>query len=241
VTTTLKGQPSSAEVRAQLAAAGRPVVLAFSRGKDSIAAWLALRDAGVEVRPFYLYLIPPGGLPFEVADLARWEDVFGTPIARYPHPGLYRWLRNLTFQPPDRWRTILAADLPKLDHEKVNAAVRRDFGLEPDTWVADGVRANDSLVRRAALATHGVYRQRLGKVSPVWDWTTAEVRERIADAGLTLPVDYEWFGRSFDGLDLRFLGPLKEHAPDDYARVLEWFPMADLELFRHDMLTEEAS
>ena len=246
MTTTLKGQPPSAEVRAQLAVAGRPVMLAFSRGKDSIAAWLALRDAGVDVRPFFLYLIPGrpgegGGLPFEAADLERWEATFKVPILRAPHPGLYRWLRNLTFQPPDRWRSILAANLPKLTHETVNARVRADFGLPPDTWICDGVRANDSLVRRAALATHGVYRQRLGKVSPVWDWTTAEVRDRIATAGLTLPVDYAWFGRSFDGLDYRFLGPLKQHAPDDYARVLEWFPLADAELFRHDMITKESA
>lgn len=38
------------------------MLLAFSRGKDSIAAWRALRDAGVEVKPFHLYLVP--GLAF---------------------------------------------------------------------------------------------------------------------------------------------------------------------------------
>jgi predicted PP-loop superfamily ATPase len=52
MTTTIEGQPTSAEVRASLAGEGRPVLLAFSRGKDSIAAWLALRDAGVDVVPF---------------------------------------------------------------------------------------------------------------------------------------------------------------------------------------------
>ncbi|WP_193755272.1 hypothetical protein [Microbacterium testaceum] len=37
------------------------------------------------------------------------------------------------------------------------------------------------------------------KVSPVADWVKAEVVGRIAAAGVTLPVDYELFGRSFDG------------------------------------------
>jgi hypothetical protein len=233
VTTTLAGQPPSTQVRAELAAAGRPVLLAFSRGKDSIAAWIALRDAGVEVVPFFLYLIP--GLAFEAESLAYFEDTFGTRIARYPHPGLYRWLRSLVFQPPDRWPIILEADLPNLTHEKVNVLVRADHGLPADTWVADGVRAADSLVRRASLATHGVYRARLGKVSPIWDWNKAETMACIAAAGVDLPVDYEWFGRSFDGLDRRFLGPLREHAPADFARVLEWFPLADLDLFRADL------
>ena len=43
---------------------------------------------------------------------------------------------------------------------------------------------------------------------------------------MPLPVDYEMFGRSFDGIDYRFISPIKERFPDDYARILEWFPMA---------------
>jgi hypothetical protein len=231
VTTTLDGIPPSTEVRTQLAEANRPVLLAFSRGKDSIAAWLALRDAGVTVRPFYLYLIP-GMLDFERASLAYFEDWFGTPIPTYPHPGLYRWLRNLVFQPPDRWRTIQDMQLPNLTHEHVNAMVRADHHLPADTWVADGVRAADSLPRRAAIKTHGAFRSGTGKCSPVWDWDIRETMSTIHKAGIRLPDDYRWFGRSFDGLDHRFLAPLAKRAPDDYQRILDWFPLADLELFR---------
>ena len=72
MTTTIEGQPTSAEVRESLAAEGRPVLLAFSRGKDSIAAWLALRAAGVDVIPYHMYLVPD--LAF-VAALLRL-DVF---------------------------------------------------------------------------------------------------------------------------------------------------------------------
>ncbi|MFD6070295.1 hypothetical protein [Amycolatopsis lurida] len=50
-----------------------------------------------------------------------------------------------------------------------------------------------------------------------------------------LPIDYEWYGRSFDGLDYRFIEPLSRHAPEDYARALDWFPLAELELLRHDL------
>lgn len=56
--------------------------------------------------------------------------------------------------------------------------------------------------------------------------------DAISAEGIGLPPDYEWFGRSFDGLDHRFLAPLSEHAPADYQRVLRWFPLADLELAR---------
>jgi len=56
--------------------------------------------------------------------------------------------------------------------------------------------------------------------------------DTIRAANIRLPVDYRWFGRTLDGLDYRFLAPLKAHAPRDYARVLEFFPLAELELFR---------
>ena len=40
----IEGVRPSAEIRADLAAEGRPVLLAFSCGKDALAAWLAMRD-----------------------------------------------------------------------------------------------------------------------------------------------------------------------------------------------------
>ena len=229
--TFIEGRPPSAEVLAQLKAEGRPVLLSFSRGKDSIAAWVAMRDAGIPVVPFYLYSVP-GLMDFERESLAYFEDVFGTRIPRYPHPGMYRQLRSLVFQPPERWRIIQKANLPSLTHEQVDAAVRKDHGLSADTWVADGVRAADSLNRRGMIARHGPFRARAGKVSPIWDLLKTETMALVHGSGIRLPIDYEWFGRSFDGIDLRFLGPLAEHAPDDFQKILTWFPLADLELFR---------
>ena len=72
------------------------------------------------------------------------------------------------------------------------------------------------------------------KYMPTWDWSKDKLLDTIERSGISLPVDYLWFGRSFDGLDYRFLGPLKRHAPRDYAKVLEWFPLADIEVWRHE-------
>lgn len=235
MTTTIEGQPTSAEVRAILADEGRPVLLAFSRGKDSIAAWLALRDAGVDVIPYHMYLVPD--LAFVAESLAYFADWFGYKIHNIPHPSLYRWIGSCTFQAPERLAIIEAARLPSPEYASIIGMLRTDLGLPADTWIADGVRACDSPVRRLSIARHGPMKAGSRKVSAIWDWSVAEVRERIEAAGVELPVEYEWFGRSFDGLDHRFLGPLRDHAPDDYQRVLDWFPLADLELFRREMMT----
>lgn len=234
--TIIKGQPTSAEVRAILAAEGRPVLVAFSGGKDAIAAELALQDAGIETVLAHLYYIPgrePGRtLDFVEQGLTDLEQALGKPIHRYPHPSFYRWLNNFVFQPPERCEVIEAAQLPIPDYQVMWELIRADLNLPADTWVADGVRAADSIVRRASFARHGVMKAGSRKVSPVADWLKAEVLDRIAAAGIQLPVDYQLFGRSFDGIDHRFLKPISEHFPDDFARILDWFPLADLELFR---------
>lgn len=234
--TIIKGQPTSAEVRASLAAEGRPVLVAFSGGKDAIAAELALQDAGIETVLAHLYYIPgrePGRtLDFVEQGLTDLEQALGKPIHRYPHPSFYRWLNNFVFQPPERCEVIEAAQLPIPDYQVMWELIRADLKLPADTWVADGVRAADSIVRRASFARHGVMKAGSRKVSPVADWLKAEVLDRIAAAGIQLPVDYQFFGRSFDGIDHRFLKPISEHFPDDFARILDWFPLADLELFR---------
>ena len=229
----IDGVRPSVDIREDLAAVGAPVLLAMSGGKDALAAWVALRDAGVDVRPYYMYLVP--GLEFVDESLARIEEHFGRRVARYPHPSLYRWLNNFTFQSPERLAVIEAARLPSPTYDQVVSLIREDFGVPASTWVADGVRAADSPVRRVSIIRHGAMKPGKRKVSPVWDWRKRDVIDSLTADGISLPPEYEWFGRSFDGLDYRFLEPLSRHAPDDYARILEWFPLAELELVRRGL------
>lgn len=241
MTTIIKNQPPSTETRAALAAEGRPVLVAFSGGKDAIATELALQDAGVETRLAALYYIPgrrPGTtLQFVEDGFSRLEDALGKQIHRYPHPSLYRWLNNFVFQPPERCEVIEAAQFPTVSYEDMWKVIREDLGLAPDTWVADGVRAADSIVRRASLSKHGVMKRHLLKVSPIADWLKGEVLGRISAAGIPLPVDYDadMFGRSFDGLDFRFVEPIARRFPDDYRRIRDWFPLVDLEFVRRGL------
>lgn len=237
LTKPIPGVPQSADIRQALADEGRVVAVAFSGGKDAIAAELALRDAGVDTVLCHLYLVP-GKRPGETLDFVEdglkcLEDRWQKPIHRYPHPSFYRMLNNFVFQPPERCAVIEAAMLPTPTYEQMWQLIREDQGLPADTWVADGVRAADSLPRRASIKAHGAMKPKNHKVSPVWDWKQKKVYDFIADHGVDLPVDYEWFDRSFDGIDFRFLDPVRRNAPEDFEQILEWFPLADLEIMRH--------
>lgn len=209
------------------------VLLSFSLGKDSIAAWLQLRKYFRKVRPYYLYLIPD--LEFVERELLYYEEWFQEPILRLPHPSLFRMLNNLTFQAPQQCRVIEDASLPSPTFDHCSRQAARAFGLSTNTFTANGVRCVDSLLRRASLKKWGSLNPRRRSFMPIFDWTMSQLIESFREASIRLPVDYEMFGRSFDGIDERFLRPIKDRFPDDYARILDWFPLADLELFRDEL------
>lgn len=226
----IAGQPTSAEVREILRKEGKPVILSFSCGKDSTAAWIALHEAKIPVIPIYNYLVP--GLKFVEEELEYFEDFFGQRIIQVPHPTLYRWLEYKVFQAPENNPVIEAARFGTIDYKWLWDAVRKDFDM-PDAWVADGIRASDSIARRMACQTHGVMRN--GRVSPIYDWTAQEVRDCLDEHGVEVPIDYQIWGRSFDGLDVKYIRGLYENLPEDYQRVKEWFPLIDIELMRQEV------
>lgn len=231
--TSINGVTPSAEVREKLAAEGKPVLVAFSGGKDSICAELALREAGVETQLAYLYQVP--GLRFVEDELDRLEDELGKRIHRYPSPSLFRWLGSGIFQSQARLEVVGSAELVQLDYQTCWDVIRDDLGLPYETWLADGVRANDSPQRRMAFGRYGPMKETTRKVSPIWDWAIKLVRETISESGVGLPVDYEMFGRTFDGLDARFLRGIRERFPEDFERIRAWFPMVELELVRREL------
>lgn len=239
LTKPIEGQPPSAEIRQRLKDENRPVCVAFSGGKDALATTLALMEEGIDVRLAHLYGIPGKepmtALGFVEDTLNRYEDQLGVEIRRYPHPSLYRKLNNLVLQPPDRFSIINAARLPTLTYEEIWDEIRIDLELDEDTWVADGVRASDSLVRRASIKKHGAMKPKNRKVSPIYDWLQGSTYEIIAAHGIELPIDYELFGRSFDGIDYRFIKPIKDHLPEDYEQIKAWFPLIELEILRNEL------
>ena len=211
------------------------VMLSFSAGKDSIAAWLALRDH-FQIVPVFMYLVP--GLSFVDEALAYYEEVFGTHIIRMPNPRLYDMLGEMVFQPPENCAVIEELGLPEFrySNDDLFELVREDWKLPKETWVAVGVRAADSPNRRASINKYGSSREKRKPpiAYPIWDMNKAELIHLIRTAGVKLPVDYKLFARSFDGIDLRFVYPIAKHYPEDYKRILEFFPLADLELFRYE-------
>lgn len=210
---------------------GPRALLAFSTGKDALASALAMREHFDEIVMVYFELVP--GLSFVRESLAYYEEFFGQKIYRLPHPTFYEWLRTSAFQTPSRIGLIAGFDLPaEYDYMAAHDMLREHEGLDEAVPCANGIRAADSPMRRVSLMTHGPISYTSRQWSPVWEFKKQDVLDILDRNAVKLPVDYRVFGRTFDGLDYRFVKPLKEHFPDDYAKVLEWFPLVELGIWR---------
>lgn len=204
-------------------------ILSFSVGKDSIATWLKIRPLFKRIVPVYMYIVP--GLSFVEKWIKYYEERFGVDVVQVPHPSLYRMLNQGIYQTHYTKPAIYAQKLPNFTYAEVFQAVREDYDAD-GAYVAVGNRVNDSLIRRAAIKRYGTINKKDKKFYPIAYMKNKEVYDVISEAGLELPIDYQLFGRSYDGLDARFLIPIAKHFPEDYQRMKEYFPCLDHELQR---------
>jgi hypothetical protein len=210
---------------------GPDVMLGFSRGKDAIAAWAEMEGRWDRIIPVYHYLVP--GLEFEEESLLYFEQAFGAKIIRLPAPATYRILNALAFQAPENCATVERFRLPTYTYADLWDHVREQTNA-PNAMTATGTRAAESPVRRMSVRKHGALNPTKRGFWAIYDWKMDDVVAAITKRGIKLPIEYRYFGRSFDGIDYRFLAPMKKHFPRDYARVLEYFPLAELEIKRRE-------
>lgn len=225
----LSGEETIAAVRERTPAA----LVSFSRGKDSLATFLAIRDKFDTIVPYTYEVVP--GLEFVEDSLAYYEHLIGAPIFRYPAPGIYRMLNHMVYQPKERLDLILRMDLPEYGHDDLQKFACIDGGIDYDqAYNAVGMRSKDSVQRAFSIQHNGSINHNRRIFYPIHDWDKQQVIDAIRNAGWKLPVDYRYFSASFDGLYIKFLYPIKLYFPRDYAKILEWFPFAEMEVLRYE-------
>jgi len=214
--------------------AGDKILLSFSRGKDSIAVWLYLRPY-FEIVPYYLDWIP--GLSWVDESITYYEQFFGQHIIRLPHPLFWQYLNSFFFQPPERIAVIRAMNFPAYDLADVDDMLGNWLGMK--TYTALGMRSADGIMRRNLMQQQGVLGTKRRKYFyPIWDWNIEQVARIILDTGVKLPADYEMWGRTATDFTYDYLSAIRDRFPDDYRRVLDWFPLAGLGLFRHEITAQ---
>lgn len=209
------------------------MLLSFS-GKDSLAAWLYLKEHNFEVVPYFCYSVPH--LSFDDEMIEYYEDKMQTRIYRILHPASYAMLSNLAWMPPDAAPAVLRMQIPNnVDWAFVERQLIEAEKMRPDTFTAVGIRAKDNLMRNRLVHQMGPLGLKHRRYWwAVWDFTMDDTIGIIRKHGLKLSRAYSIWGATGDIWDYPVLIALRDQEPADYAKIVQMFPLIEAELFRYE-------
>lgn len=198
------------------------VLVSFSMGKDSIVTLDLCMKYFKQVQPFFMYLVPD--LKFQEEALAKYERHYGVDIIRVPH------FENADFY---RYGSFRDADysVPRVKIRAIYEAIRQETGIQ---WIAGGEKINDSVVRRAMLKHSGSIDVERGRFYPVMYWRDADIKRYMQVNNLLYPEFNRKLGFSFHSLAGKELSAIKRIYPDDYARILKFFPEAEAGVLQYE-------
>lgn len=171
---------------------------------------------------FFMYLVK--GLSFQEATLRHYEKRYGITIHRIPHFMLSDFLRYGTFRVMDFSVPIVSV---KNCYDYMRA--RTDAW-----WVACGERIADSVVRRAMIKQSSSIDEKRGRFYPVAEWKKQDVVAYIKQHRLYVGPESSRLGFSFRGLMPQDLLQIKEHYPQDYEKIVSWFPLVEASIKQHE-------
>lgn len=208
------------------------VTVGFSLGKDSLCCATILRNLKVEYIPIYFYIVPD--LEFIEKTIILYEKLLNIKIIRLPHPMMYDFLRHQDFQYPKMIDYLEAANLPKLTFEQLTNCYLESIG-EENLFDVVGMRACESFNRRKYFQKYSTgIRHDERKIFPIFNWSKGDVLKYLSVNKIPLSDDYKIWNRSYDGMKYQFLIGVKNHYPEDYKKIMEYFPLLDVEIFRYE-------
>lgn len=198
------------------------VIVGLSTGKDSIVTYDLCTKYFDHVFPYFMYLIP--GLEFQERTLRWYEKRYGNPIIRLPHFELSNFYRYGTFREADEFVSLISIT------DEYNW-LRLQTGAY---WIAAGERISDSIVRRAMIKHSSSIDQKRGRFYPISEWKKREVLKYVKTYHLFLSPEQKKLGFSFRSLAGEELSVIKQYYPNDYQKILHYFPDAGVAVERYE-------
>jgi sulfate adenylyltransferase subunit 2 len=182
-----------------------PVIIMFSTGKDSVVmADLLMQGFTGKKELVFLYFVK--GLEIKQRLIDYYEKKWNVQIHQQPHYG------NLSLKTGKKYK------MADIEH-----GLRMKFNI---SWIAQGVRRDESLARRGMLAhlPYGID-ERNKKLYPIAGYSDKDVMSYIKLHKLPLPIEYQHgWKHDFSVPDVDGLVYLKNNFPDDYRKAIAEFP-----------------
>jgi hypothetical protein len=203
----------------------KKVALHFSCGKDSIAAWITLKENGYEVVPVFKEAIP--GMQFINDTITAYEKYFGTEVSkvssREQFLDLHFWYgKTSSLQTIDTKAELIAKGALKKDiDDQILAVTGCNIAIV-------GTKASDSLNRRTNFIMSGPFNSTKRTFALTWRLAKNAPLEIMINHNCPIPKFYLWLARSPEFMfDIEYYF-IKKYYPSDFERLLELFPDVDV-------------
>ena len=226
------GTPESRALCAEIAELTDTVILGFSRGKDSVAAALWLKEFFPKLILFHKDGCP--GMPMVERSLQYYEDVLGFPIERCIASSWFEYVASLQCQLIEDEDAIDDMELQQYMYEGDDmVAIMRAKYRAPTAWMAWGLSFKDNPIRRLRWNLRDGLIESSRVLYPCFDWTKSDVLQAIESAGVKLPEDYHYGNRSFnDIVNPRHFARMREQSPEDFEAIKLQFPLIEAMIAR---------
>jgi hypothetical protein len=206
---------------------GKTVYVNYSGGKDSIAASIVLKNAGIKFQAIHHYVVK--GLSFMEKEMRFYKNYFNCKINLLPHPMLFDHLRHQDWMKIEQIKYLDQYKIPRYTFEKI----REESGFI-DCIIAVGVKTCDSIRRRLMLKKTGIFDEKKQIIYPVYEMTHNDCFEIMRMDGYRIPEYYDWLGTSFDNITYDMIIPMKSRYPSDFELLKDMFPNIEMEVLRYE-------
>jgi len=208
-------------------------LLGFSRGKDSIAAYIRLKYYFKTIIPFHLCSVPH--LSFVDDSLNYYEKILETKIERCVNGEITKAIGTLIYQPIEDEDNIDQLNLWAYDTHKVVELIKRKYNLPLDTWTAFGINASDSIDRHIYVNKYKGKIDSRKSFYPCYNWKKKQIIDYINKYNIKLPKDYLLSNRTLAGLpSYRHLEKINEIFPEDMEKIECVFPFIKAQMARNE-------
>jgi sulfate adenylyltransferase subunit 2 len=205
----------------------KAILFHSATGKDSIALLDLMRPYFDEILCVYMYIVP--NLEHINKYIKHAETKYNVKFIQTPHFALYSYIKSGYLGIKKNENTKL------LRLSQITENVCLKYGIE---WAFFGFKQSDSMNRRLMLRTYenNNINYKNKKCYPLSEWKNADVLKYIETKRLTNPINYGALAQSQGTSisDLNFLLWCKTNYPNDYKKILSYFPLAEIKVYEHE-------
>jgi phosphoadenosine phosphosulfate reductase len=193
------------------------VIVEFSTGRESVCCADLCFKFFKKIHLIFLYVVPD--LSYEQEIIEYYTKRYNCECTQAPITDTLRFQRDGIWRKPN-------PDVTVIPQNEIRDFIITQTGIG---WIVNGMRMAESIHRRGMINARGAIDEEYGLIFPLADWNLNQTKQYVKNNKLRLSPSYKTIGRSICLLNPKHRLWIQKNRPDDYRKILEFFPRIDLE------------